>query len=218
MKRLIVCLSLIILSLLLFSSCSSGEINMRDVKAKIDSMNVSDFEDTDKVTEYVKISVADFGDIIVYLSKDDAPKTVKNFQNLVSEGFYDGLTFHRVYPGFMIQGGDPNGNGSGNSDTYIKGEFSANGVTNDLSHIRGVISMARGAWSYDSASCQFFIMHDDAPDSLDGSYAAFGYVVAGLSVVDEICEIDLAFSTTDYANTTPVESVIITSITFVSPK
>ena len=131
MKRLIACLFLTVFILSLFSSCSSGDVNMTDVRAKIDSMNVSDFEDTDKVSEYVKISVADFGDVIVYLCSDVAPETVKNFQNLVSESFYNGLTFHRVYPQFMIQGGDPNGNGSGNSAQCIKGEFSANGITNN---------------------------------------------------------------------------------------
>ena len=116
-----------------------------------------------------------------------APKTVENFTSLVSEGFYDGLTFHRVIPGFMIQGGDPLGNGMGGADENIKGEFRANGVNNTLKHTRGVISMAR-AFDPNSASSQFFIMHADAPH-LDGQYAAFGKVVSGIEAVDEIASI-----------------------------
>lgn len=116
-----------------------------------------------------------------------APITVKNFEKLVSEGFYDGLTFHRVIPGFMIQGGDPLGNGMGGSDENIVGEFSANGHKNPLKHERGVISMAR-SMSHNSASSQFFIMHANAPH-LDGQYAAFGKVVSGIEVVDEIASI-----------------------------
>jgi len=121
------------------------------------------------------------------LYPDVAPITVKNFEKLVSEGFYDGLTFHRVLPGFMIQGGDPLGNGMGGTKENIKGEFRANGVNNTLKHTRGVISMAR-AFDPNSASSQFFIMHDDAPH-LDGQYAAFGKVTSGLEAVDEIASI-----------------------------
>jgi len=138
-------------------------------------------------TYYATVEIADYGTIELELYGDVAPVSVANFVALAQSGYYDGLTFHRIIKGFMMQGGDIDGDGYPNDDVEtIVGEFSANGVTNDLSHIRGVISMARGAWSYDSASCQFFIMHDDAPDSLDGSYAAFGYVVQGLSVIDEI--------------------------------
>ncbi|MBQ5754181.1 MAG: peptidylprolyl isomerase, partial [Oscillospiraceae bacterium] len=118
------------------------------------------------------------------LDPEAAPKTVKNFEKLVSEGFYDGLTFHRIIPGFMIQGGDPLGNGMGGSEKKIPGEFRANGHDNPIKHTRGVISMAR-AFDPNSASSQFFIMHADAP-YLDGQYAAFGRVVAGLETVDEI--------------------------------
>ena len=121
------------------------------------------------------------------LYPDVAPITVKNFEKLVSEGFYDGLTFHRVIPGFMIQGGDPLGNGMGGAKENIKGEFRANGVNNTLKHTRGVISMAR-AFDPNSASSQFFIMHADAPH-LDGQYAAFGKVTSGLEAVDEIASI-----------------------------
>lgn len=121
------------------------------------------------------------------LYADAAPITVKNFLTLVGEGFYDGLTFHRIIPGFMIQGGDPQGNGMGGSKNKIKGEFRQNGVDNPIRHTRGVISMAR-AYDPNSASSQFFIMHADAPH-LDGAYAAFGKVVSGMEVVDEIASI-----------------------------
>lgn len=125
------------------------------------------------------------GDIIrAELYPEIAPITVANFQNLVDQHFYDGLTFHRIIDGFMIQGGDPLGNGTGGSDVSIKGEFSANGVENDLSHTRGVLSMARSS-DPDSASSQFFIMHADAPH-LDGQYAAFGMVTEGMDVVDKL--------------------------------
>ena len=120
------------------------------------------------------------------LYPETAPITVKNFEKLVSEGFYDGLIFHRVINGFMIQGGDPEGTGMGGSKEKIKGEFASNGVKNDLKHTRGVISMARSMMK-DSASSQFFIMHQDAPH-LDGDYAAFGKVIEGMDVVDEIAE------------------------------
>ncbi len=121
------------------------------------------------------------------LNSEAAPITVANFEKLVSEGFYDGLTFHRIIPGFMIQGGDPLGNGMGGSDEKIKGEFAANGHQNPIMHERGVISMARSYYP-DSASSQFFIMHKNAPH-LDGQYAAFGKVVEGIEVVDEIAAV-----------------------------
>ena len=124
------------------------------------------------------------GNIKAELYSDIAPITVANFCELAEKGFYDGLTFHRIIDGFMIQGGDPMGNGMGGSDKKIKGEFSSNGVQNDLKHERGVLSMAR-SMNPNSASSQFFIMHADAPH-LDGEYAAFGRVVDGIEVVDEI--------------------------------
>ena len=132
------------------------------------------------------ITVENYGEIKLELDGDTAPITVKNFVELAKSGFYDGLTFHRIISGFMIQGGDPEGNGTGGSDTTIKGEFSANGVENNISHKRGVISMAR-ATPYDSASSQFFIMHKDGAH-LDGQYAAFGHVTEGMEVVDKIAE------------------------------
>ena len=135
---------------------------------------------------HAEIQVEDYGTIKLELDADTAPITVTNFVNLANEGFYDGLTFHRIINGFMIQGGDPNGDGTGGAEETITGEFSSNGVENDISHERGVISMAR-AQDPDSASSQFFIMHQDTT-SLDGDYAAFGHVTEGMEVVDAICE------------------------------
>ena len=135
----------------------------------------------------VVIEMENGGIIEIELDAAAAPKTVKNFETLVAEGFYDGLIFHRVIPGFMIQGGDPQGTGMGGADEKIVGEFRANGWNNPLKHTRGVISMAR-AYNPNSASSQFFIMHADAPH-LDGQYAAFGRVVSGMDTVDEIASI-----------------------------
>lgn len=135
----------------------------------------------------VEISVKDYGVIAVELDADVAPITVTNFVNLAEQGFYNGLTFHRIIDNFMIQGGDPNGNGSGGAPTgNIRGEFEKNGIDNNIPHSRGVISMARSD-DMDSASSQFFIMQADTP-SLDGQYAAFGRVTEGIEVVDQICE------------------------------
>ena len=137
-------------------------------------------------THHVTIEVEGYGTIECALNANVAPITVANFCKLANEGFYDGLTFHRVIEGFMIQGGDPNGDGTGGSDATIKGEFTANGVENPLSHVRGTISMARSS-AYDSASSQFFIMHK-TNTSLDGQYAAFGNVTSGIEVVDAIAQ------------------------------
>ena len=136
-----------------------------------------------------------------------APITVENFVSLAKSGFYDGLTFHRVYAGFMIQGGDPNGNGSGGSGKNIKGEFAANGFDNSLSHTRGVISMARSK-PYDSASSQFFIMHQDST-FLDGSYAAFGKVTEGMDVIDAVAGVECTYNPVDRKETTPVDPPVI---------
>ena len=130
-------------------------------------------------------------EIKLELDKNAAPRTVENFESLVKRGFYDGLTFHRIIPGFMIQGGDPLGNGMGGAEENIVGEFRQNGYDNPIKHTRGVISMAR-AYDPNSASSQFFIMHADAPH-LDGAYAAFGRVVEGLDVVDEIAGVPTGF-------------------------
>ena len=170
-------------------------------------------EETDPLSglHQVEIVVKDFGSIIVELDADVAPITVTNFMKLVEEGFYDGLTFHRVISGFMIQGGDPDGNGTGGSGTSITGEFSMNTIKNDISHTRGVISMARSA-NMNSASSQFFIMHQDATQ-LDGQYAAFGHVTEGMEIVDQICELT---KVQDYNGTVdPVDQPIIEKITII---
>ena len=135
---------------------------------------------------HADISIRDYGDIKVELDADTAPVTVTNFVKLAQEGFYDGLTFWRIIDGFMMQGGDPKGNGTGGSGETIKGEFSSNGVKNDISHVRGTISMARSS-DPDSASSQFFIVQSDST-FLDGDYAAFGKVTEGMDIVDEICK------------------------------
>lgn len=135
---------------------------------------------------YVEIDVKDYGVIKLELDADAAPITVSNFIDLVNIGFYDGLTFHRIIDGFMAQGGDPRGDGMGGSDREIKGEFSDNGVENNISHVRGVISMARSS-KPNSASSQFFIVHEDST-FLDGQYAGFGKVIEGIEVIDALCE------------------------------
>ncbi len=136
---------------------------------------------------YADIVIRDYGTITVKLDFDAAPITVTNFIQLAESGFYDGLTFHRIMKGFMMQGGDPLGNGTGGSDETIVGEFEENGYYNPISHVRGVISMAR-ATDPNSASSQFFIVHEDSQASLDGKYAAFGMVTEGMNVVDAVCD------------------------------
>ena len=146
-------------------------IDMEEVEATIDSMEAEDFSETDKESDYVKITFRDHGDVIIYLDEEVAPITVENFKSLVADGFYDGLTMHRIVKGFMIQGGDPDGNGSGGSSKTIKGEFAINGYNNPLNHVKGVISMARLGYPYDSATSQFFITNDTSDNistSLDG--------------------------------------------------
>ena len=160
-------------------------------------------------THDVEIKVKDYGTIDVQLDADTAPITVTNFIKLVQENFYDGLTFHRIIDGFMIQGGDPQGTGMGGSDETIKGEFSENGVKNDISHVRGVISMARSS-DPDSASSQFFIVQSDST-YLDGQYAAFGHVTEGMDIVDQICK---DVNPTDNNGTVPAsEQPVMTSVT-----
>jgi peptidyl-prolyl cis-trans isomerase len=156
----------------------------------------------------VEIEVKDYGTIAVELDADEAPITVTNFVDLVEEGFYDGLTFHRIIDGFMIQGGDPNGDGSGGSGRTIKGEFSSNGVDNSIDHVRGVISMARSSLP-NSASSQFFIVQEDSPH-LNGEYAAFGHVTSGMEIVDAICE-DVQVEDTN-GTVLPENQPVITSI------
>ena len=187
-----------------------GKLSMNEVKAEIDSKQVEDFVESDEATLFVALTVKDFGKIVVRLRPEAAPLTVANFQALVARGYYNGTTFHRVYPGFMIQGG------AGTERLFpIQGEFAVNGVKNPLLHIRGVLSMARTK-DYNSATSQFFLMHADS-DYLDGSYAAFGYVVAGLDTVDLICKIDRKVDPSSGERTLPLEDVVIESAVFVRP-
>ena len=165
-----------------------------------------------EASDSVNIEVEGYGTITVALVSSEAPETVENFISLVKQGFYDGLTFHRIISGFMIQGGDPLGNGMGGSDKEIKGEFMGNGVNNRLIHVRGAISMAR-SMDPNSASSQFFIVHKDSK-FLDGNYACFGYVTDGIEVVDKICK---DARPTDDNGTIPKEmQPIIKSISMVS--
>ncbi len=158
----------------------------------------------------VKVEMEKGGSFIIELMPEYAPKTVENFENLVKEGFYNGLTFHRVIDGFMAQGGDPMGNGMGGSDNNIEGEFAANGFTqNTLSHTRGVISMAR-SMNPNSASSQFFICYDDA-SFLDGQYAAFGKVTEGMEVVDDF----LSVMRVGPEGGTPTEDIRIKTMTLI---
>jgi cyclophilin family peptidyl-prolyl cis-trans isomerase len=193
--------------------------DMNAIRAEIDSMRVDEFSETLRKTQYVKISVKDYGDVILRLRPDIAPETVENFSALVAEGFYDGLTVHRVVKGFVIQSGDPKGDGSGGSEKTVVGEFSANGIRNDLSHVMGVISMARrGDPYFDSATSQFFICNADASRSLDRKYAGFGYVVAGLEVVLMVSDAEVTYNAYGTERSVPVEKIIIEKVSFVEKK
>lgn len=173
---------LVCIALLLGTGCS-GERPAEAPEQEISQEAPESDTVEDSYTAVIEID--GYGTITLALDGSAAPITTENFVSLAREGFYDGLTFHRIIAGFMIQGGDPNGNGTGGSEQTIKGEFRDNGVENNLSHTRGAISMARSS-DYDSASSQFFIVHEDSA-FLDGSYAAFGYVTEGMEVVDAIC-------------------------------
>jgi len=166
------------MTLLLLSGCGNGSSDSADsyTPPALD----------ENATYFADIEIADYGMITIQLDQSVAPVTCANFVELAENGFYDGLTFHRIMEGFMMQGGDPSGNGTGGSDNNIVGEFKSNGIENDLSHKRGVVSMAR-AQDPNSASSQFFICHEDS-DFLDGDYAAFGVVTEGMEVVDAVCE------------------------------
>lgn len=170
----------------------------------------NDMKDLLTGKHYVEMKVKDYGTIELELDSDVAPITVTNFINLVNSKFYDGLTFHRIIDGFMIQGGDPLGNGTGGSSKTIKGEFSENGVKNSISHVRGVISMARSS-DYNSASSQFFIVQEDTT-SLDGQYAAFGKVISGMDVVDKIAKVKVEDDngTVSKENQPVIESIRVT--------
>lgn len=169
------------------TSCG-GDSGKTSKDSASDTKTTSEQETKEMLTSkhHAEITVKGKGVIALELDADSAPITVTNFVKLANEGFYDGLTFHRIIKGFMIQGGDPKGNGTGGSDETIKGEFSANGVENNIKHERGVISMARST-PYNSASSQFFIMHETS-SHLDGQYAAFGHVTSGMDIVDDLAE------------------------------
>ena len=165
---------------------TSGFSDGSDEKGSVEEASVLDTSQPLTGTHHAEIEVKDYGTIKVELDADTAPISVTNFVKLAQEHFYDGLTFHRIIDGFMIQGGDPEGTGRGGSGKTIKGEFSENGVENNISHERGVISMARSS-DPDSASSQFFIVQSDST-YLDGQYAAFGHVTEGMDIVDKICK------------------------------
>ena len=180
-----------------------------DGKSAAQEPNTTEEDPTVDKNPIATITMKDGGVMKLELYPDMAPNTVKNFISLANSGFYDGLTFHRIYAGFMIQGGDPNGTGSGGPGYSIKGEFSSNGVKNTLSHKRGVISMAR-AQDPDSAGSQFFIMHADG-DFLDGQYAAFGMLIEGFTTLDRIAMTETAYNLYG-EKSTPTSPVIIESI------
>ena len=196
-KKILALMMASVLMLGLLSSCGKKEAAPAEAETAAAETYVADIE------------IADYGTITVELDAKAAPITVENFVTLANDGFYDGLTFHRIMYGFMMQGGDPNGNGTGGSENKITGEFSANGVKNPLSHTRGAISMAR-AQDPNSASSQFFIVHADS-EFLDGQYAAFGYVTEGIEIVDAICED--AMPVDGNGTILPEEQPVITSVT-----
>ncbi len=185
-------LSLLLSAMLIvagLTSCGTDSTSGAEASSNTAGSKENSTEETKNMLtgkHHVEITVKDKGVIAVELDADTAPITVTNFVELANSGFYNGLTFHRIIEGFMIQGGDPKGNGTGGSDKNIKGEFAANGIKNDISHERGVISMARSS-AYDSASSQFFIMHKTSTH-LDGQYAAFGHVTSGMDIVDDLAE------------------------------
>ena len=238
LKFLSFLLALLFMLSLCLSACNNPE-EKAPVPPKMEDLDFSDvsldeMEASDQITEYVKFEIKDYGTVIIRLFSKVAPITVANFQQLVSDGFYDGLIFHRVIEGFMIQGGDPLGNGTGGADEDIKGEFALNNFENNLEHIRGVISMARGGHPYEaylpyytyeemglsfedfepfynSASSQFYIVHQTSPH-LNGNYAGFGYFVYGMDVVDAIAEVETNSSDK------PLTDVVIENATFMKKK
>ena len=204
MKRIISCL---LVFLLCFSVFSCSEKNDTPPLTEIN------YTVSASHTNHVLFTVTGFGQFVIELYPDIAPITVENFKNLVARGFYDGLTFHRVVSGFVIQAGDPKGDGTGGSGTTIKGEFAVNGWKNDLKHTKGTVSMARLSNDYDSATSQFFICLDNIKcASLNGSYASFGTVVYGMDTVDLIAAVDVNKSN----NNRPLEPVVIESAVFIT--
>ena len=232
MKRIIAIMLCLSLALCVFASCGNktentngniketvapGENGSAQNSAQNDedsSENKTDNskEDTEMSNPQVKFKMENAGEFVVELYPEYAPKTVENFLKLVNEGFYNGLTFHRVVRGFMAQGGCPDGTGMGGSKETIKGEFASNGFSqNTLSHTRGVISMARSAMN-DSASSQFFICYSDGCAALDGDYAAFGKVIKGMEVVDAFCDNEMVYNTMG-EKASPVNPIYIDTVT-----
>ena len=205
MKKL---LSICLAALLVLSLAACGKTSVVGITTTSKDPSAGD-ESQSIGTHHAEIEIQDYGTITVELDGDAAPITVQNFMDLANAGFYDGLTFHRIISGFMMQGGDPNGNGTGGSDETIPGEFSANGYDNPISHTRGTISMAR-AQDPNSASSQFFICQADST-FLDGNYAAFGHVTEGMDVVDAICAD--AQPTDDNGTIPPEAQPVINSVT-----
>lgn len=199
MKKVFKIVAVILAMLFVFSACSG----------KSDNETTTSSGETTATHQKVKFTMQDGGEFVIELYPEYAPETVENFVNLVSVGFYDGLTFHRVIDNFMAQGGDPEGTGLGGSGKDIVGEFSINGFTqNTLSHKRGVVSMARNGFDYNSASSQFFICYDDRCVQLDGQYAAFGMVVEGMEVVDSFLEVERVYDASG-DKSVPVEPIVI---------
>lgn len=199
----------VIVVFVITSNKSNGSAGATNDSASASNVSATIGESQAKGTHHAEINIKDYGVIKVELNGDVAPITVANFINLANSHFYDGLTFHRIIDGFMMQGGDPLGNGTGGSDNTIKGEFSQNGVENNLSHTRGAISMARST-DMDSASSQFFIVQSDST-YLDGQYACFGYVTDGMDIVDEICK--NAVTTDSNGSVSAENQPVINSIT-----
>ena len=213
------CFSLVLV-LCLCSTLLTGCARKAPAFAELDfsSVDPDALIEVDSPTNLVKISVEGFGDVIVRLYPEVAPKTVKNFQSLVSQHFYDGLTFHRVVTDFMIQTGDPEGTGLGGSGQEIRGEFSVNGFENNLKHIKGTVSMARRGDDNNSASSQFFIVQKTSSSNssaLNGNYASFGYVVYGMEVVDAIAKVPVRNNASTNEKSVPITPVAISTIRFV---
>lgn len=213
--KIIICMSL----MFILCSCGNEKVELNYTTKKVGDETVYTIKTkkyvvSDEATNLVMINVKDYGIMVAELYPDKAPITVENFKKLVSNNFYSGLIFHRVINGFVIQTGDPNGNGSGGSDETIKGEFETNGVKNDISHVRGVLSMARRGGdpetddTLNSASSQFYIVQDDAT-YLDGKYAGFGKLVSGYDVLDRIASVKTNM------NDKPLTDIVIENVRFV---
>ena len=215
MKRIL----LVLLALMLVCSLAACKEEKSDTKNDTTTNNTLPYytqklEAASETTNFVQFEMTNGATFVVELYPQYAPETVANFQSLVANGFYNGLTFHRLYEGFMIQGGCPNGNGTGSTDPIV-GEFSSNGFTqNTLKHERGVISMARRN-DPNSGSCQFFIMHDKNA-GLDGKYAAFGKVVAGMDTIDYLATLPVTRQDLSSEVSKPVEAPVMKSVTFVN--